>query len=65
MLYAPAADEMQNNDTSGKYLTPFGFVNTAPDLQAAGSERGSVKEFVATQNNSAQKTPTNLTIIST
>lgn len=29
--------EIQTKDITGKYLTPYGFVNTAPDAAPAGN----------------------------
>ena len=38
MLYAAAASEVRENDITGKYLTPYGYVNSAPEGKPAGSE---------------------------
>lgn len=38
MLYAAASDEVREKDVSGKHLTPYGYVNSATDGKAAGSE---------------------------
>ena len=38
MVYAGTADEVREKDITGKYLTPYGYVNSAPDKTAAGDE---------------------------
>ena len=35
MLYTTASKEVHEKDISGKYLTPFGYVNSAPDGKPA------------------------------
>ena len=36
-LYAATSDEVREKDITGKYMTPYGFVNSAPDQTAAGN----------------------------
>ena len=35
MLYAATSKEVQEKDISGEYMTPYGFVNSAPDGKPA------------------------------
>ena len=37
MLYAATSSEVQSKDITGEYLTPYGFVNSAPDAAPAGN----------------------------
>lgn len=37
MLYAASSPEVQSKDITGKYLTPYGFVNNAPNAAPAGN----------------------------
>lgn len=39
MLYAGTSDEVREKDITGKYLTPYGYVNSAPDKAAAGNKK--------------------------
>ena len=35
MLYAATSDEVREKDITGKYLTPYGFINNATDGKPA------------------------------
>lgn len=39
LLYTATSDEVCEKDISGKYLTPYGYVNSAPEGKAASSEK--------------------------
>lgn len=39
MLYAATSKETQEKDISGKDMTPYGFVNSAPDGEPASDSR--------------------------
>ena len=36
MLYTSTSREIREKDISAKYLTPYGYVNSAPDQKPAG-----------------------------
>ena len=44
MLYAATSKVIREKDISGKYLTPYGYVNPTPDGKPAGSP-ASAKEL--------------------
>ena len=37
MLYTSTSSEVREKDITGKYLTPYGYVNSAPDKTPAGN----------------------------